>query len=262
MMMVEMHSTKAHNKSGRHNIDNTGPHNAIINDVTTQLMMSGEPPHKNHSQILVWTDKDSNDMFSLVLKQRLAYLRGNSCPILNECTFHFDKKAHIEDSETIVIATKRHFPYGGKESGKTWMLILPDPDFHRAWIKHGSRRHLDLKLLISYLPGANMQLVKAKYKKLIGPKLDTVRVSNGDNTNEARLAAVIIDECETEGQREEYVRALQQHTSVHIYGRCGAPCPGWVTEDCLRYLDKHYKVSKFHSGSRRRSFVPGYAKKY
>ena len=47
---------------------------------------------------------------------------------------------------------------------------------------------------------------------------------------------------EPEGQREEYISALQKHASVHIYGRCGAPCPGWVTEDCLRYLDQHYKV--------------------
>ena len=60
--------------------------------------------------------------------------------------------------------------------------------------------------------------------------------------NDLRLAATIIDECETEGQREEYISALQKHASVHIYGRCGAPCPGWGTEDCLRYLDKHYKV--------------------
>ena len=63
-----------------------------------------------------------------------------------------------------------------------------------------------------------------------------------DSDGELRLAATILNECETEGQREEYVKALQKHASVHIYGRCGAPCPGWVTEDCLRYLDQHYKV--------------------
>ena len=67
-------------------------------------------------------------------------------------------------------------------------------------------------------------------------------VPNEDLSDEIRVVATILDECETEGQREEYVKALQKHASVHIYGRCGAPCPGWVTEDCLRYLDKHYKV--------------------
>ena len=68
------------------------------------------------------------------------------------------------------------------------------------------------------------------------------KVPNEDLSEEIRVVATILDECETEGQREEYVKALQKHASVHIYGRCGAPCPGWVTEDCLRYLDKHYKV--------------------
>ena len=62
-----------------------------------------------------------------------------------------------------MIASKRHFPYGGKESGKTWTLILPDPDYHRAWLRHGSKRQVDLKLLISYLPSANWPLIKATF---------------------------------------------------------------------------------------------------
>ena len=71
---------------------------------------------------------------------------------------------------------------------------------------------------------------------------NSATISDSSTGDELRLAATILDECETEGQREEYVKALQKHASVHIYGRCGAPCPGWVTEDCLKYLDQHYKV--------------------
>ena len=29
--------------------------NKQTNDVTTQMMMSGDPPFKNHSKILIWT---------------------------------------------------------------------------------------------------------------------------------------------------------------------------------------------------------------
>ena len=97
---------------------------------------------------------------------------------------------------------------------------------------------MDLKVLVSYLPTANFPLVEGKFVKK--PRGKRKRKSIPDN--DLRLAATIIDECETEGQREEYISALQKHASVHIYGRCGAPCPGWVTEDCLRYLDQHYKV--------------------
>ena len=118
-----------------------------------------------------------------------------------------------------------------------------DPDYHRAWLRHGSKRKVDLKLLISYLPTANFPLMETKFIKKRGKrKRKSPPHKIEEDENEVRLAATIIDECETEGQREEYISALQKHASVHIYGRCGAPCPGWVTEDCLRYLDKHYKV--------------------
>ena len=127
-----------------------------------------------------------------------------------------------------------------------------DPDYHRAWLRHGSKRHVDLKVLISYLPTADFPLIEPKFIKkqsrgkrksksplIIQQEYNKLQLPA---ENDLRLAATIIDECETEGQREEYISALQKHASVHIYGRCGAPCPGWVTEDCLRYLDKHYKV--------------------
>ena len=96
-------------------------------EVTTQMMQSGDPhfqqPFKNHSNILVWTDKDNHDLFSLHLQRRLSYLK-NTCPALNECNFTFEKK-DSEQADIVVIATKRHFPYGGKKSAKTWTLILP-----------------------------------------------------------------------------------------------------------------------------------------
>ena len=88
----------------------------------------GPPPpssFKNRSSnILIWTDREQRDIFSMVLDRRIAYLRENSCPVLSECIFTF-KKQGINEADTVVIAAKRHFPYGGKESGKTWLLIIP-----------------------------------------------------------------------------------------------------------------------------------------
>ena len=62
--------------------------------------------------------------FSMVLDRRIAYLRENSCPVLGECSFTFKKQA-INEADSVIIAAKRYFPYGGKESGKTWLLIIP-----------------------------------------------------------------------------------------------------------------------------------------
>ena len=45
-----------------------------INDVTTQMMMSGDPPFKNHSQILIWTDREERDIFRFFAKYFLSIL--------------------------------------------------------------------------------------------------------------------------------------------------------------------------------------------
>ena len=42
---------------------------------------------------------------------------------------------------------------------------LQDPDYHRAWLHHGTKRHLNLKLLISYLPKSSFPLVKANFRR-------------------------------------------------------------------------------------------------
>ena len=33
---------------------------------------------------------------------------------------------------------------------------------------------------------------------------------------------------------------MKKHLNVHIYGNCGAPCPGNTEEDCLKYLSDFY----------------------
>jgi len=161
---------------------------STITDIVTSTQMmgmrSGDPPFKNHSNVLVWTDHDDQDSFSLVLKRRLSYLT-DLCPILQECTFNFDKHSSngVQKADIVVIASKRHFPYGGSKSGKTWTLILPDPDYHRAWLRNGSKRQLELKLLISYLPSATWPLIKATF-------LDRSS-TNSDEAADATEAALV-----------------------------------------------------------------------
>ena len=33
---------------------------------------------------------------------------------------------------------------------------------------------------------------------------------------------------------------MREHLPIHIYGKCGAPCPGNTEEDCLQYLSHYY----------------------
>ena len=36
--------------------------------------------------------------------------------------------------------------------------------------------------------------------------------------------------------REGYIEAMAEHVNIHIYGTCGAPCPGATHQECLQYL--------------------------
>jgi len=59
--------------------------------------------------------------------------------------------------------------------------------------------------------------------------------------HDSRLVATLIDDCHTESNREGYIEEMSEHLNIHIYGACGAPCPGSSTEQCLQYLSKFYK---------------------
>ena len=36
--------------------------------------------------------------------------------------------------------------------------------------------------------------------------------------------------------REGYIESMSEHVNIHIYGNCGAPCPGNSPLGCLQYL--------------------------
>ncbi len=89
-------------------------------------------------------------------------------------------------------AAKRVFPFGGRASDKTWTMILPDPDFHRAYLNRGPEHnaHLNLKLLISYLPGSTVPLVKPEFNgKQEPPRVQEVSSSSvqTNKNNKGRL---------------------------------------------------------------------------
>ena len=62
-----------------------------------------------------------------------------------------------------------------------------------------------------------------------------------------KLVAWVVSNCETNSRREEYVRELQKHIPVDIFGKCGPnKCPGakvssgGVSGECGRLLEREY----------------------
>ena len=90
--------------------------------------------------------------------------------------------------------------------------------------------------MISYVPEADIPLIHYSVVRL-RHKLPV----NVTSRHQQRLVAALVDECRSKGNREGYLDDLKEHIPVHVYGKCGAPCPGTNEEDCLRYLSRFYK---------------------
>lgn len=59
-----------------------------------------------------------------------------------------------------------------------------------------------------------------------------------------RDVAWMVSNCRTSSRREEYVKQLQRHLSIHTYGKCGnysCPRPPAPRDDCLNVIDQRYK---------------------
>ena len=206
------------------------------------------------------------------LSQRIQFLRANQCPILNKCAFasHPEK---IAKADAVVVVGG-----GGSTSLKTllnstlssqtanslatdlinqkiWVKLIRDPNDRRQDNNQDSYHHI-----ISYLPGADVPLIEYslsdqsqhdlfkstndwQIKNRTSQTQTGVTSSRDSNSvlKRERLVATIVNQCKTRGNREGYIEALKEHITVHVYGKCGAPCPGKTEEDCLRYLSHFYK---------------------
>lgn len=60
--------------------------------------------------------------------------------------------------------------------------------------------------------------------------------------NRLRKVAWMVSNCDTTNNRWDYVRKLQQHIEVDIYGNCGPlKCPRSQENECLKMLQRTYK---------------------
>ncbi|KAH9491734.1 hypothetical protein Btru_045680 [Bulinus truncatus] len=58
----------------------------------------------------------------------------------------------------------------------------------------------------------------------------------------SRLLTWIVSECHSNSKREVYVRKLQRHVNVDVYGSCGPwKCPSNNHTECILYITKKYK---------------------
>eukprot|EP00092_Neocalanus_flemingeri_P089650 GFUD01113450.1.p1 GENE.GFUD01113450.1~~GFUD01113450.1.p1 ORF type:complete len:135 (+),score=6.70 GFUD01113450.1:32-406(+) len=105
------------------------------------------------------------------------------------------------------------------------------------------QRHIgDLSAVSEEAQNEDVQMRTKRHHKHFGPKVkEGHRKRRRAFQYDSRLVATIIDDCHTDSNREGYIESMSEHVNIHIYGSCGAPCPGESPEVCLQYLSRSAK---------------------
>lgn len=164
--------------------------------------------------------------------KRIAYLKEHhKCPILSKCRFsrYTRHERRAPDDTVLMVGPDRLRDYDGV--GNLGRLLYNPQVLNRA----GPSDRFNFT--ISYHPNSTIALNSFQYKTV----LPRVRKRSRSFENKSRIAATLLNRCQSQSLREDYIDGMQDQVSVHIYGDCGAPCPGDTIEECLAYLSRYYK---------------------
>ena len=97
-------------------------------------------------------------------------------------------------------------------------------------------------LTITYSRASDIALPYAKVRSLKGKKRRS-KFHFQTDFNKTKIAAWMVSNCKTPSKRIFYVRELQKHVNVDIYGKCGPLSCGRKKRDfgCYKMIEKNYK---------------------
>lgn len=158
-----------------------------------------------------------------------------------ECVLTNDVRLHKQaDAVVYKICTLAHkdvpFP---RTPGQTLVAYCmePPPNFRGAY--NSSAWSGVFNLTLTYRRDSDL------YKPYnIIAKVGALKSKNYSATvaRKTKTAAWFVSACTTPSRREDYVKQLQRHIDVDIYGRCGKDnCPKQSRETCLRGIETNYR---------------------
>jgi len=81
----------------------------------------------------------------------------------------------------------------------------------------------------------------------------TINNISGVYANRSEMVATLISSCNAPSSRSLYIRELQNHVAVRIFGKCGQPCP--KDQDCREYISKNYRFFLLFENSICRDYI-------
>jgi hypothetical protein len=164
----------------------------------------------------------------------------NSCRVVDKTSFPVSQ---ANDADSIVFNTKdlyaKKYP-ARQRRDQIWLSWLMEAPLH--WMPVSVSKLNDLfNLTLSYLnhTDTDIHIPYGKVERRAGgdkykmPSVDFVQ-------NKTKMAAWVVSNCKSKGQRRQYVDELSKYIQVDIYGYGGLNCSR-NTDLCFKKIEKDYK---------------------
>lgn len=175
----------------------------------------------------------------------------SSCSV-NNCRF----KKMPEDFETADAVLFKEVPVGlRRPQGKpkqTWIYYQLESPVHTRRVPRG----ITVNWTATYRKAS---VLPAPYGKIARKNADDLTWISRREKNYAKtktkLIAWFVSNCQTDNGRMNYVRELQKHVEVHIYGDCGTRRCGRNERKCGEMLRRQYKFYLAFENSNCREYI-------
>ncbi len=177
-----------------------------------------------------------------------GYFRREKCAV-TDCAVT-DNHQELHTADAILFQNGIQLPSVRKPTGQVWVLYLLESPMHTQGLQ-------DFRGLINwtatYRRDSTLVTPYAKYVSFPEPR---IRSEINYAENKTKLVAWFVSNCQTSNGRLDYVRELQRHLTIDIYGECGSlRCAKECHDECVRMLGTDYKFYLAFENSNCRDYI-------
>ena len=188
--------------------------------------------NKDKKLILFWNKFFKDPSFGYGIGASEPF-RNHNCPVTN-CETTIDKK-RLRESDIIVFHMRNPIYKLPKyrNPNQQWVFLLYESPKHSDDFNQYNNKFnatATYRYSSDYIYIAN-SLVDWGYN-------DTFDANRDFTVGKSQVAAAIISNCDDKSMRLEFITELNRTIPIHIYGKCGKPCP---FNNCKEYIASKYK---------------------
>lgn len=195
--------------------------------------------------ILLWTKFYGDDSFYYTIGKRDPFVRNN-CPVTNcELTNDISRVAEA-DLVVVNVLDRIDNPMNitNRPANQKWVFSMIESPINHSPPYETYENVFNLSS--TYLRNSDFDNSYEYQANFYWQENRTFNVDKDFHAEKIGFAAALISNCFPVSRRMDYIRELQKHVSVVIYGRCGNICPNsfWRsnrTGDCREIIGTEYK---------------------